>query len=79
MSLKPNIRQMLEIGKDLGLTTLDEAHSNYMRHYDCFFLISDFQEQNNKFVIDIITLGWLDETKYLKDLTIEECLEQLTK
>lgn len=43
--IKPSVLGMLEVGKACGLFTLEEAYSNYMNHYDCFFLISDYHSQ----------------------------------
>ena len=78
--LKPDIKQMLEIAKDAGLSTLEDAFTEYMRHSDMFFLLSDYQNQLQKFTTDIANLNWLeDEGMYLKDMTIEECLEILQK
>ena len=39
------IEDTIQIGYDCGLTTLDEAYSQIMLHYDCLFLISDFANQ----------------------------------
>ncbi len=78
--LKPDIKQMLEIAKDMGLSTLEDAFTEYMRHYDLFFLLSDYQNQLQKFTTDIANLNWLEgESMYLKDMTIEECLALLEK
>lgn len=34
--LKPDIRQMLETGKDYGLYSLGQVYTNYMNNYDCY-------------------------------------------
>ena len=78
--LKPDIKQMLELAKDMGLTTLEDAFIEYMRHYDLFFLMSDYQNQLNNFCTEIANLNWLEaEDNYLRDMTIEECLALLEK
>lgn len=59
--LKPNIQQMIQIGKDCGLSTLDEAYSNYLNHYDMFFLIEKYNEQLRDFVVDLAIAGLLVE------------------
>lgn len=75
--LEPSIRGMLELGKNCGLSMLEEAYKNYMLHYDCFFLIANYEEQYNKFKKDIDMQGWIDLNGYLIKTTIEDCLKQL--
>lgn len=74
MSLNPNVMQMLSIAKECGLTTLEEAHTHYMMHYDYFFLISDFFNQHQKFVEELRKFEMVDENLTLKELSIEEAL-----
>lgn len=80
--LKPSINQMLEIGREMKLSSLEEAFSTYIRHYDCFFKISKYEEQYTKFAKDIEKLGWFKETedgRELIDISIESALEQYEK
>ena len=76
--LKPSVKQMLMIGKDMGYETVEVAYSDYMRHYDCFFLIEDFQNQNKEFTQQIIDYGLVikegDGSYSFKDLTVNEAL-----
>ena|ERR1019366_4819350 len=75
--LKPNVVQMLEIGRDCGLSMLGEAYQNYMNHYDCFFLIEDYTNQYDKFVADLTVAGlvtYVDAFPHLLDMTIEQAL-----
>ena len=58
--LRPDVLQMLVIGKDCGLATLSEAWNNYMNHYDCFFLISDYVNQKVQFDADLIKLDLVE-------------------
>ena len=89
----PSVRNMLEIGKDLGLGTAYNAHSQYMRHYDCFFLIDDFSAQQKVFNRQLYDIGifidadkppavykWCDDVGPIEDvveLTIDKALEML--
>jgi hypothetical protein len=77
-TLKPDVLQMLVIGKDCGLSQLGEAVANYMNHYDCFFLISDFINQQTRFISDLINLKLieldLNGSLYIKEITIDEAL-----
>ena len=75
-TLKPSIRQMLVIAGGCGLKTLDEAYNNYMNHYDCFFLISDFNAQHTQFVRDMIALGFVKD-RAVVEMTIDEALAKL--
>lgn len=54
--MKPNPLQMLEVAEACGLVSVREAFQNYMDHYDCFFLISDYPTQYAQFVKDLISL-----------------------
>lgn len=45
--MKPCVKEMLEVAEACGLETVDEAYTNYMNHYDAFFLIDKFQEQQH--------------------------------
>jgi len=76
MSLKPDIKQMLTIGAGCGLTTVAEAYDNYMNHYDCFFLIDDYQAQNAQFIKDMGDAGFVKDFAIV-DMTIEEALASL--
>lgn len=52
--------EMLQIGFDCGLTTVEEAYSQIMSHYDCFFLIENINEQLQAFNERLGELGFLD-------------------
>ena len=61
--LVPSIDEMLLIGHGCGLTTLDEAYSNYMNHYDMFFLVDEYATQYNVFLRDLAIRGYLEEVE----------------
>lgn len=76
--IKPSIQQMLEIGQDCGLSSLDEAYGNYLNRYDMFFLISDFQNQMREFTEQLVILGLTEQYEgslSLKEISIEEALK----
>lgn len=58
-NLKPDVLQMLVIGKGCGLTFVKEALGQYLSHYDCFFLIDKYAEQMAQFVRELEELGLL--------------------
>lgn len=72
--------QMLQIGFDCGLTTVSEAYSQIMSHYDCFFLIEKINEQLQEFNERLEELGFLDcymgKCK-IKNLTILAAAESI--
>ena len=78
-TLKPNILQMLEIGKDCGLDTVQEAYENYSNHYDMFFLISDIRNQTKVFHEELFEIGLLerkDGKMYsIPERSIDEAIE----
>lgn len=74
--LKPSVAQMLQVGYSCGLSTLDEAYSQYMSHYECFFLIDKYQEQYAVFVQELKDLGFteqIDGVNELLSLSIDAC------
>ena len=76
--LKASLLEMLSVAESCGLTQLDEAYDQYQRHYDLFFLIEDFSNQNKALTEEIKSYGLLDEVNgklYLKDLSIKEVYE----
>jgi hypothetical protein len=76
--LKPNIIQMLLIAKDMNLDTLEDAYFDYQRHYDLFFSVENFSEQNEKFTQDLINCGLVDNVDgklCLKDIMIDEAIK----
>jgi hypothetical protein len=78
MSLKPSIVQMLNVAQDCGLTTLNEAYSNYMSHYDCFFLLSDYAAQQAVFFAQLKECGFFvaqGNSYTLKEISIVEALD----
>lgn len=74
--MKKHIEQMLEIGIECGITTLEGCYFYYMDHYDVFFYIPDFQ-QNLIDIKDLFTkMGLMEEDgKYLKDISAKEALK----
>lgn len=81
-TLKPNVLQMLEIARECGLIMLGEAYSNYMLHYDCFFLISDIENQQNKFFEELKDYNLLEEydNKWtLLNISIEHAIDLVKK
>ena len=75
--LEPSVKDMLEIGKGCGLSTVQEAYDNYMNHYDMFFLIEDYTNQYIKFVQDLKETGFVNKDMTLKDFSIIEGLERV--
>jgi len=75
--LKPSIEQMIQVGKDCGLSTLEEAYNNYMNHYDCFFLIEKFHEQLRVFAVDLALAGLLEEVEDNKVNVIDKLLSDI--
>ena len=84
--LKASLLEMLSVAESCGLTRLEEAYNHYQRHYDLFFLIEDFSDQdiedfsdqNKALTEEIKSYGLLDEVNgklYLKDLSIKEVYE----
>ena len=76
--IKPDVLQMLLLGKDVGLETLSEAYSNYMNHYDCFFLIDSFDQQYVEFKREIEDFKLTEkqgDTVNLKNLSIDEAIK----
>ena len=76
--LKASLLEILSVAESCGLTRLDEAYDQYQRHYDLFFLIEDFSNQNKALTEEIKSYGLLDEVNgklYLKDLSIKEVYE----
>ena len=74
---EPSVLEMLAIAENCGLTTLDEALSNYYNHYSMFFYIPEYYTQNKVFVEEMFDAGLiyktLESNKFgAKDLTIEE-------
>lgn len=79
--LKPDILQMLEIGRECGLIYFEEAYHNYLNHYDCFFLIERLQEQMTEFKDELLKAQLLEAdeegTLYLKSMSIENAIKQV--
>lgn len=78
--LKPSVKQMLLIGQSCGLDTVEEAYSNYLMHYDMFFLIEKYQEQLSEFNAEIISLGLTMETgdgTIFKDIPIKDAIDRI--
>lgn len=91
-TLEPSVRKMLELGKDMGSDTAWSAHCDYMRHYDCFFLIDRFTEQQKVFNRQLYDIGifvdadeppaiykWVDDVDGAEELTVDKALEMLTE
>lgn len=49
----PSIEEMLQIGLNCGLSTVEEAYTNYLNHYDFFFFIPKLKEQSDKFTNEL--------------------------
>jgi len=59
--MKPmTIEATIQIGYDCGLTTFDEAYSNIIHHYDCFFLMEHFHEQKEVYDKLFIDRGYTE-------------------
>lgn len=79
--MKPmTIEDTIQIGYDCGLTTLDEAYSQIMLHYDCFFLISDFAAQRATYDKLFFDAGFVEkdhEGSRIKDITLVDAAKQI--
>ena len=78
--LKPSVIGMVQVGYDCGLSTLEEAYTQYMSHYDCFFLIDKFHEQNAEFSEQLKDLGFTEQVDgftELIDMNLEACAKIL--
>lgn len=73
-NLKPDVRQMIEIGMDCGLQSVEEAYYNYMNHYDCFFLIKNYQQQYRDFLRDLGIADLQEETEVGKIRLVDKLL-----
>ena len=71
--LEPSLLQMICIAEEIGLKTLEQAYTNYMRQYDLFFLVSDYENQYKVFADTIRKYNFTDREGFLKDLSLEEC------
>ena len=49
-----NILEMLRIGEACGLDTVEEAFSDYMNHYDLFFLMENYHKQYNELIDELV-------------------------
>lgn len=81
--MKPCVKEMLEVAEACGLETVDEAYSNYMNHYDAFFLIDKYAEQQHALHSEMKQLrlivrveGKVDRWT-IKDTSIAEAKERL--
>jgi len=52
---------MLMIGGGCGLKTVKEAYANYMNHYDCFFLLEDYNNQMKQFAQELEDWGLIKD------------------
>lgn len=81
MTLKPSVKQMLEVGKGCGLSHIEEVYDDYMRHFDLFFLISDYSNQYGIFLKELEDSKLIYKTEGGRysffDLSIEEALNLL--
>lgn len=80
--MKPSVMQILNIGKEMGFDDLDQAYFDYMRHYDCFFLLDKYEEQYKELFEEFDRYGLLDRVDgniFLKQVTISEAIEIVEK
>lgn len=79
--MNPCLKEMLSIGADCGLTTVEEAYNNYMNHYDMFFLIDKFSEQQHALHSEMKQYRLIERVAEMrwriKDITIAEAQERL--
>lgn len=75
-------KECMEIGKECGLTTIDECVLNIELHYDTFFRISNLAEEMNAFYKDIEANEpeWFHKHYFVKKaekqgLTLEEAIK----
>lgn len=47
------VSEMLVVGHSCGLNYVEEAYYHYMRHYDLFFLIDNFDTEYAKFIDEL--------------------------
>ncbi len=67
---EPSVVQMLKIGQAIGLTTVEQAWSDYSRHSDLYFNLEHYQEQVCDLWKQIRILG-------IVDMTISDALEKI--
>jgi hypothetical protein len=75
------IEFMLQAGHDCGLNTIDEAFSQIMSHYDCFFRLDNLQAETevfNKLLIDGGFIYTCEDGKLaLVEMTIVDCAKRI--
>lgn len=72
------IEATIQIGYDCGLTWLEEAYFNIIRHYDCFFEIKYFQEQKAAYNKLFVDKGYVDPIEcVIKPLLITDVAKDL--
>ena len=80
-----NVEQMLSIGRDCGLNTVYEAWSQVQSHWDVFFELDKFAEQQTVLNYEMFEKGLLElnedgKTRYKwpeKDETIVDAMNRL--
>lgn len=80
-----NVEQMLNIGRDCGLITVYEACSQVQSHWDVFFELDKFAEQQTVLNYEMFEKGLLElnedgKTRYKwpeKDETIVDAMNRL--
>lgn len=80
-----NVEQMLNIGRDCGLITVYEAWSQVQSHWDVFFELDKFAEQQTVLNYEMFEKGLLElsedgKTRYKwpeKDETIVDAMNRL--
>tara|TARA_R110002153_G_scaffold52258_2_gene146571 strand:- start:122 stop:391 length:270 start_codon:yes stop_codon:yes gene_type:complete len=71
----PSAADVIRLGIDLDLD-LSGAYFHMQRHYDTFFHIASFHEQNKALVKELKDLG-LVEDKQLRDVDLKQLAEEL--
>ena len=78
--MKPNVLEMLNFADSMDVEHLEDAYFFYQRHYDLFFNIDDFHNQNNKLFMELDSKGFIirkNGMNYLKDISVKDALKQL--
>tara|TARA_R110000850_G_scaffold184824_3_gene310542 strand:- start:1547 stop:1804 length:258 start_codon:yes stop_codon:yes gene_type:complete len=72
----PSAADVIRLGIALDLS-LDAAYFHMQRHYDAFFHIASFNEQNNALVQELKGLGLVEDNQ-LRDVDLKQLAEDLS-
>lgn len=75
----PTPESMIQLGYDCGLTTVTQAYSCLMNHYDAFFLIEQINEQVSESHNSLVIAGLAEAKRQIKliEMSIEDAAKLL--